>query len=63
MYNTRYSCPILMKIEFPRQFFSKNIEISNFMKIRPVGAEQTDGRTDMTKRIVALHNVTYAPKY
>jgi len=32
--------------------FSKNIEISNFAKIRPVGAElfqagiQTDGRTD-----------------
>jgi len=37
--------------------FSKNIQISNFMKIRPVGAElllaewQTDGRTDMMKVI------------
>ena len=35
------------------------------MKIRPVGAElfhadgRTDGRTDMTKLIVAFHNFAY----
>jgi len=46
MKSTRYSCPILMKLEFHRQFFFENIEISNFMKIHPVGAEHTDGRTD-----------------
>jgi len=38
----------------------KNIQISNIMKIRPVGAElfhvdgRTDGRSDMTKLIVAF---------
>jgi len=34
----RYSCRILMKIEFSRQIL-KNTKISNFVKIRPVGAE------------------------
>ena len=57
--NVRYSCHILMKLEFFWQvFFSQNTQISNFMKIRPVGAEVfTCGRTvktDMTKLIVAL---------
>jgi len=38
------------------------------MKIRPVGAEllqadrQTDGRTDMTKLLVAFRNFANAPK-
>ena len=34
------------------------------MKIRPVGAElfQVDGRTDMTKLIVAFRNSAKAPK-
>ena len=37
---------------------------SNYMKIRPVGAElfHTDGRTDMTKLIVAFRNFTNEPK-
>jgi len=45
MYSTRYSCPTLMKI-FWTVF--RNIQISNFMKICPVGAElfYADGRTD-----------------
>jgi len=36
-----------MKLEFVDKF-SKNIQISNFMKIRPVGADSfyADGRTD-----------------
>jgi D-mannonate dehydratase len=40
--------------------FSINIQISNFMKIRPFGTElfhadrETDGRTDMTKLMVAI---------
>jgi hypothetical protein len=48
--------------------FSKNTQISNFMKIRPVGAElfdvggRTDGWTDMTKLVVALRNFANAPK-
>ena len=44
--------------------FRKNIQISNFMKIRPVGAElsQADGQTDMTKIMTALHNIANEPK-
>jgi hypothetical protein len=42
----------------------KNAEISNFMKIRPVGAElfRADWQTDMTKLIVAFRNFANAPK-
>ena len=57
MYSARYSCTILMKLKLPRLIF----EIySNFMKIRPVGAElfRADGRT---KLIVAFHNFADAP--
>jgi len=46
--------------------FSKNTQISNFMKIRPVGAElflRTDRRTDMKKVIVAFRSFANAPKY
>jgi len=43
--------------------FSKNNHTSNFMKIRPVGAEFfAEGRTDMTKLIVVFHNIAEAPK-
>jgi len=36
--------------------FSTNTQISNFMEICPVGAElfRADGRTDMTKLIMAF---------
>jgi hypothetical protein len=45
---------IHVRFQFKRNFFnrfSKNCQISNFMKIRPVGAElfHADGRTDITK--------------
>ena len=61
----RYSCPILMKIGFSQQIFRK---ITNFTKIRPVGAElchadrKIDGRTDATKLIVAFRNFTNTPE-
>jgi hypothetical protein len=44
--------------------FSKNTQILNFMKILPVEAElfHADGRTDMTKLIVAFRNFANAPK-
>ena len=44
--------------------FSKNTEVSNFMKIRPVVAEflHSEWRTDMTKLIVAFRNFANAPK-
>jgi hypothetical protein len=59
-----YSCPILMTFDFLGGRFSKNPQISNFMKIRPVEAElfHADGRTDMTKPIVAFRNYANAPK-
>ena len=52
-----------MKLKFSQQF-SKNLQISNFMKIRPVGAElfHADGRTDMTKLIAPFRNFANAPK-
>jgi len=50
-----------MKLEFSPTDFFKNAQTSNFMKIRPVGAELfcADGRTvgDMAKLIVALRNL------
>jgi len=51
-----------MKREFSS--FPKNPQISNFMKIRRVGAElfHADGRTDMTKLIIAFHNFANKPK-
>jgi hypothetical protein len=61
------SCPILMKLEFSRHIFEKCSNIK-FYKIRSVGAElfhvdrQMDGRTDMTKLIVAFYNFAKAPK-
>jgi hypothetical protein len=44
-----------MKVDFSRQIFV-NTQISNFMKILPVGAElfQEYGQTDMTKLVVAF---------
>ena len=48
--------------------FSKNPQISHFMKIRPVGTEllrakkQTEGQAEMTKLIVASRNFAGAPK-
>jgi len=55
MWRTRYSCQILMKLEFSRQIFEKPSN-TKFWKIRPVGAEffHADGRTDITKKIVTL---------
>jgi hypothetical protein len=44
--------------------FSINPQISNFMKIRPAGADlfHADGRTDKMKLIVAFRNFVDAPK-
>jgi hypothetical protein len=45
--------------------FSKNTQISIFMKIHPVGEElyHAEGRTDMTKLTVAFRNLANAPKH
>jgi hypothetical protein len=69
---------ILVRFEWNKFFdtFSKNTEISNFMKIRQVGAYlfhkdrltggkidgRTEGRADMAKLIVAFRNFFNAPK-
>jgi hypothetical protein len=39
--------------------FYKKVQISNFIKIRPVGVKllHADGRTDMTKLMVAFRNL------
>jgi hypothetical protein len=44
--------------------FSKNVLTSNFMKIRPVGAEffHADGQTDMTKLLITFRDFANAPK-
>ena len=48
--------------------FPKNIKISNFMKIRPVGAElfrahrRIDGHTDMTMLVVAFRKFANEPR-
>ena len=49
-------CQSSLNFEFSRRF-SKNNHISNFIKIRPVGA---DGQTDITKLIV-FRNFAKAP--
>jgi len=47
--------------------FSETSQTSNFMKIRSVGAEfvpcdKTNGRTDVTKLVVAFRSFANAPK-
>jgi len=54
-----------MKLGFCGQIMKKkNTPISNFIKIRPVGAElfHADGQTDMTNVLAALRNFADAPK-
>jgi hypothetical protein len=60
----RYSCHILMKIEFSQQIFKKNSQTPNFMKISPVEAElyHADERTDTTKLTLAFRNFANAHK-
>jgi hypothetical protein len=43
---------------------SKNTQVSNFIKIRPVGFQlfHADGQTAMTKLIDAVRNFANAPK-
>jgi hypothetical protein len=61
MQSSRYSCPILMKLELSQQF-SKNPHILNFMKISPVEQSycvRMDGQTDITKLAVVFSQLNY----
>jgi len=66
VYITLHSFPVLMKLELIQQIFEKysNIKFhedsSRGNRIVPCG--ETDGRTDMTKLMVAFGNFTKAPK-
>ena len=58
---------ILVRFQWNLNFldrFSKNTLKPNSVKIHPVGAElfHTDGRTEMTKLIVAFRNFANVPK-
>ena len=67
MQSILFSSQIVMKLEFSWQIFEKYSK-SNFMKIRPVGADlfhaigRTDGMTIMTKLIAAFGNFAKAPE-
>jgi hypothetical protein len=54
---------LICNLDFSYGFFF-NLHVSNFMKICPLGAElvHSDGRTDMTKLIVAVLNFVKVPK-
>jgi hypothetical protein len=62
---TIYSCHIIIKLEFSRHNFQKYAN-TKFRENPLVGAEllhaggRTDGRTDMTKLIVAFRNFAKA---
>jgi len=61
MHSSRYSCPILMKLEFCQSFVkSSNIKFHE----NPSSGSRVvlRGRTDMTKLIVTFRNFANAPK-
>ena len=67
MYSTRYSCQILIKLEFSRQIFEKysNVKFhensSSGSRVVPYG--QTDGQTDMIEANSRFfRNFANAPK-
>ena len=63
---TSYSCHGLFKLEFSRHHFEKysNIKFQEnpLSRSRVVPCGRTEGRTDMTKLIVAFHNFAKAPQ-
>ena len=63
MESTHYSCQVLMKLELPRQIFEK---LKYGVSSKSVWWEPkffmlTDGRTHMTKLVVAFRNFSNAP--
>jgi len=61
----RYSCELLMKLEFSRQIFGKIFKYQISWKSfqwEPSCSIRTDGRTEVTNLIVAFRNFAKAPK-
>jgi hypothetical protein len=50
-----------MELEFYLQIF-ENPQISNIMRVCPVGGEFQCGQTDMTKPIFSFRNIANAPE-
>jgi len=65
MQSTRYSCSILVKLEFSRQIIEKYSDIKFheylFSGSRVVSCGRTDRWTNIAKLIVALRNFANAP--
>ena len=66
IWSTRYSCPILNKLEFSRQIFEKSSK-TKFRQNQSGGnqvipSERTNGRIDITKPIAAFRNFAKNPK-
>jgi len=60
MYSTRYSCQILMKLEFSQQIFRKYIKFHE----NPTSVSRVVpwGRADITQLMVAFQNFAYTTK-
>jgi len=60
--NNRYSCQILMKLEFSRQIL-ENIQVSDLMKIHLVGAElfRAYRQTEIMKLIFGFRKFANPP--
>jgi hypothetical protein len=61
MYNTCYSCQVLMKLEFSQQIFEKKLNIKFHQNPSSGSRVVSCGRMDWTKLIVAFHNVLENP--
>jgi hypothetical protein len=60
--NTRYSCHILMKVEFSRQLFEKSSNIKLHENPSRGNRVVRCERTDMMKLVVAVRSFANAPK-
>ena len=64
MWSIRYSCSILMKLEFSQKIFRKILKYQISWKSiqwKP-SSMRTDGQTDRTKLLVTFRNFANAPK-
>jgi hypothetical protein len=64
VYSTRYSCPILMKVEFSGQIFEKYSNVIFHENLSSGSQVVQCGQTDrhMTELIAAFHNCVKTPR-